>query len=245
MIKSLKSLKAFKKELISLLILTGFVYLGGLILHLFIVYGITGGLHTTPIFPQASLISLLTVTLFWIVAGPVTLRKNFMLAVSMSTTRRNYILTELCQTGLCSLILYAVCFLLYRLEDVILIPLFYPDFPRETELSFFTALFGSASSGIFWALAFAGVALGIRLLLGSLLIRLGQLLFWIIWGVWMCAFIFISSLNNKVIASIEQAVDYAAGLLNGHLIPLLCCTAGLIIACIGVCLLKRQEVRCI
>lgn len=240
----IKSLKSFKKELISLLILTGIVYLGGLIIHQIIVHGISEGLHTPPLFPLAQ-ISLVTTALMWIVSGPFSVRKNFMLAVSMSTTRKNYILTELFQTVLCSLILYAVGFLLKQLEDGILIPLFYPDYPRPRYFSFFTTLFDSISSGIFWILAFAGVALGIRLLLGSLFIRIGQILFWILWGVWMCACMFFSSLDSSVIASIEQVVDYAGGLLNGHLIPLLCCTAGLIIACIGVCLLKRQEVRCI
>lgn len=235
----------FQKNLASSLIITGLVYLAGIILNLIVVYGIIGGLHDTSIFPTASLLSLLTTALIWIVVGPFTLRKYFTLAISMSTTRKNYILMELFQTVLCSLILYAVFFLLYQLENGILIPLFYSDFPRETDLSFFTALFGSVSSGIFWALAFTGTALGIRLLLGSLFLRFGQIIYWILWGIWMCVCLFFSTLDSKTAASMEQAVYHAGSLLNGHFIPLLFCGAGLGISCIGICLLKRQEVRCI
>lgn len=234
----------FQKNLVSSLILTGTVYLAGLVLYLVAIYGIIGGLHNTPIFPFASLISLLTAALIWIVTAPLALRRNFTLAVSMSTTRKFYILTELFQTVLCSLILYAVCYLLFRLEKGVLIPLFYPDFPR-LELPFFTTLFGSFSSGVFWALAFAGIALGIRLFLGSLLIRFGQILYWFLWGAWMCVCLLMSSLDSTTLASIEQSINHAGRLLNGCLIPLLCCTAGIVISCIGILLLKKQDVRSI
>ena len=232
-----------QKNFVSSLIITGLVYLIGLILNLIFVYEILGGLHDMPVFPLASTMSLISVAMFWIISGPFTVKKYFTLAISMSTTRENYILTELFQTVIGSLILYILCVLLFQLEDRVLIPLCYSDFSREPELPFFTALFGSFSSGIFWVLAFAAIVLGIRLFLGSLLIRFGQIIYWILWGIWMCASVFVSSMDNETLASWEHNIDYAGSLLHGHFIPLLCCAAGMIISCIGVCLLKRQDVR--
>lgn len=232
-----------QKNFVSSLIITGLVYLIGLILNLIIVYGILGGVHDTPVFPLASTMSLISVAMFWIIIGPFNVKKYFTLAISMSTTRENYILAELFQTVLGSLILYIICVLLFQLENRVLIPLCYSDFSREPELPFFTTLFGSFSSGIFWVLAFAAIALGIRLFLGSLFIRFGQIIYWILWGIWMCAGIFLSSMDSEAIASLEHNIDYAGSLLHGHFIPLLCCAAGMIISCIGVCLLKKQDVR--
>lgn len=232
-----------QKNFVSSLIITGLVYLIGLILNLIIVYGILGGVNDTPVFPLASTMSLISVAMFWIISGPFTVKKYFTLAISMSTTRENYILAELFQTVLGSLILYIICVLLFQLESRVLIPLCYSDFYREPELPFFTALFDSFSSGIFWVLAFAAIVLGIRLFLGSLLIRFGQIIYWILWGIWMCASVFLSSMDNETLASWEHHIDYAGNLLHGHFIPLLCCAAGIIISCIGVCLLKKQDVR--
>ncbi|MDE6531831.1 MAG: hypothetical protein K2K96_13835 [Lachnospiraceae bacterium] len=232
-----------QKNFVSSLIITGLVYLIGLILNLIFVYGILGGLHDIPVFPLASTMSLISVAMFWIISGPFTVKKYFTLAISMSTTRENYILTELFQTVLGSLILYILCLLLFQLENGILIPLCYSDFPRTLELPFFTTLFGSFSSGIFWVLAFAAITLGIRLFLGSLLIRFGGIIYWVLWGIWMCASIFLSSMDSEALASWEHNIDYAGSLLHGHFIPLLCCAAGMIISCIGVCLLKKQDVR--
>ncbi len=196
-----------------------------------------------PVFPLGSTMSLISVAMLWIISGPFIVKKYFTLAISMSTTRENYILTELFQTVLGSLILYIICFLLFQLENSVLIPLCYSDFSREPDLPFFTALFGSFSSGIFWVLAFAAIVLGIRLFLGSLLIRFGQIIYWILWGIWMCASVFVSSMDNETLASWEHNIDYAGSLLHGHFIPLLCCAAGMIISCIGICLLKKQDVR--
>ncbi len=123
--------------------------------------------------------------------------------------------------------------------------LFYPDSSKEFLFPFFAALFGSFSSGIFWVLAFAAIALGIRLFLGSLLIRFGQIIYWVLWGIWMCASIYLSSMDNEEMALLEHNIDYAGSLLHGHFMPILCCAAGMIISCIGICLLKKQEVRCI
>ena len=232
-----------QKNFVSSLIITGLVYLIGLILNLIIVYGILGGVNDTPVFPLASTMSLISVAMFWIISGPFTVKKYFTLAISMSTTRENYILAELFQTVIGSLILYIICVLLFQLESRVLIPLCYSDFYREPELPFFTALFDSFSSGIFWVLAFAAIVLGIRLFLGSLLIRFGQIIYWILWGIWMCASVFLSSMDNETLASWEHHIDYAGNLLHGHFIPLLCCAAGIIISCIGVCLLKKQDVR--
>lgn len=232
-----------QKNFISSFIITGLVYLIGLILNLIFVYGILGGQHDMPVFPLASTMSLVSVAMLWIISGPFTVQKHFTLAISMSTTRENYIRTELLQTILGSLILYIICFLLFQLENSILIPLCYSDFSRESELPFFTTLFGSFSSGIFWVLAFAAIVLGIRLFLGSLLIRFGRIIHWIIWGIWMCASIFLSNMDREEIASLEHNIDYAGSLLHGHFMPLLCCAAGMIISCIGVCLLKKQDVR--
>lgn len=232
-----------QKNLVSTLILTGLVYLAGFILNLIVVYGLAGGLHDTAIFPLASITSLLSGFMIWIIIETIALKKDFTLAVSMSTTRKCYILTEIYQTVLGSLILYAVCFLLFQLENGIWIPLCYPGFPREPELPLFTTLFGSFSSGVFWVLAFAGVTLGIRLFLGSLFIRFGQIMYWIIWGVWVCAVIFFSHLDSAVLAAFEQTVYHAETLLHGHFLPLLCFAAGMIISCIGVCLLKKQDIR--
>ncbi|MDE6744541.1 MAG: hypothetical protein K2J95_11735 [Lachnospiraceae bacterium] len=232
-----------QKNFVSLLIITGLVYLIGLILNLIFMYGILGGLHDMPVFPLASTMSLISVAMFWIISGPFTVTKYFTLAISMSTTRENYILTELFQTVLGSLILYILCFLLFQLENSVLIPLCYSGFSREPELPFFTALFGSFSSGIFWMLAFAAIVLGIRLFLGSLLIRFGLIIYWILWGIWMCASIFLSSMDSEEMASLEHHIDYAGSLLHGHFMPLLCCAIGIIISCIGICLLKKQDVR--
>ncbi len=235
-----------QKNFVSLLTITGLVYLIGLILNLIIMYGILGGLRDTPVFPLASTMSLISVAMFWIISGPFTVKKYFTLAISMSTTRENYILAELFQTVLGSLILYIICVLLFQLENGVLIPLCYSEFSREQpEIPFFTTLFGSFSSGIFWVLAFAAIALGIRLFLGSLLIRFGQIIYWVLWGIWMCASIYLSSMDNEEMALLEHNIDYAGSLLHGHFIPLLCCAAGIIISCIGICLLKKQEVRCI
>lgn len=233
-----------RENLVSPLIVTGLVYLIGLISNLIFEYGlIIDGLQNTPVFPLASTISLISVAMFWIISGPFTVKKYFTLSISMSTTREKYILSESFQTVLGSLILYIICFLLFQLEDRILIPLCYSGFPRESELPFFTTLFGSFSSAIFWGLAFAAIVLGIRLFLGSLLIRFGQIIYWILWGIWMCASIFLSSMDSEKMASLEHHIDYAGSLLHGHFIPLLCCAAGIIISCIGVCLLKKQDVR--
>lgn len=198
-----------------------------------------------PVAPLGSTMSLLSVTTLWIIGGPFTVKKYFSLAISMSTTRENYILMELFQTVLGSLILYIICFLLFQLEYNVLIPLCYPHSPKESAFPFFAALFGSFSSAFFWSLAFAAIALGIRLFLGSLLIRFGQIIYWVLWGIWVCASILLSSMDNTARTAWEQTILYAASLLHGHFIPLLCCAAGVIISCIGICFLKKQDVRCI
>lgn len=229
-----------QKNIVSPLIVTGAVYLMGFLMNLLIVYGID---ETYTIVPLASMVSLLAAAMFWIVNGPIDLKKHFTLAISMSATRKNYLLMELCQSVFCVLILYAVCFLLFRLEDSVLIPLCFSGVSREPEAALFTVLFRDFSIGIFWVLAFMGVSFGIRLLLGSLLIRFGRILFWILWGIWMCAAYFFSSLDNAALSTLEQKIDYAAALLNGRCLPLLFCAAGIIISCIGALLLKKQDIR--
>lgn len=244
-----KNLKKYwnttKKNLVPSLIFTGLIYLAGFILELIIVYGIAGGSHDTSVFPLASMMSLLSGIMIWIIVGPVTVNRSFPLAVSMSTTRKNYILMELSGTVFGSLILYVLWFLLFRLETGMLIPLCYSDFLKEPEAPFFTALFGSFSSGIFWALAFAGVALGIRLLFGGLLIRFGQIVYWVLWGIWMCTAMLFSRMDSTILAALEKNIYNAVLLFHGHFLPLLCCAVGIVISCIGVCLLKKQEVRAI
>lgn len=233
-----------QKHFVSSLIITGLVFLIGLIFNLIMVYGILGGLRSMPVFPLGSILSSVSVATLWIVGGPFTVKKHFTLAISMSTTRENYILTELFQTILGGLILYIICSLLFQLENNILIPLSYHSgFSREPELPFFTTLFGSFSSAVFWMLAFVTIALGIRLFFGSLLIRFGQIIYWVLWGIWICACTFLACIDNDKAISWEHHIDYAGSLLHGHFIPLLCCAAGIIISCIGICLLKKQDVR--
>lgn len=234
-----------QKNIVSPLKVTGAVYLAGFLMNLLGVYGIgiIDGPISTSVFPLASIVSLLAVAMFWIINGPIDLKKHFTLAISMSSTRKNYLLMELFQSVFCVLILYAFCFLLFRLEDRVLIPLCFSGVPREPEAALFTVLFREFSIGIFWVLAFMGVSFGIRLLLGSLLIRFGRILFWILWGIWMCVACFFSSLDMTLLSYLERKISYAATLLDGRFLPLLFCAAGIIISCIGILLLKKQDIR--
>lgn len=226
-----------KKELIRLIAITGFSYIAGLLYDLIVIYYIIGGLQDISIIPMGCILSMIVGTSYWIIGNTVSLKTRFTLAVSMSITRKNYIRQEIIGTILGTLILCAMFFFLFWMETEIL----------EQELLFDTVcrnLFSGLPADLFYLAVIICFVTGIRLLFGFLILRFYQYVFWGIWAVCiicpaLAARIERSRFGKTLIANFQILnAQY-----HGYFLPFVMLITGILVSCIGIFLLKRQEIR--
>lgn len=236
------------KDLIRLIAITGFSYIAGLVYDFLTIRFIREGLNNLSVVPMGSILSMVIGAIYWFVGCTISLKTRFTIAISMSTTRKNYILQEVISTILGSLILCVMCIFLFWLESNIYIQSLYGGGPSGEVL-----LFDEVYRKIPWwmlsryfsvymvrFLAIICFIVGIRLFFGFFILRFQAYAFWIIWAV--------SMLWPPIHLRLSQMKFYLAyrnfyiNFPYRRYYPVLLIIS-ILITVIGICLLKRQEIR--
>lgn len=234
-----------KKDLIRLIAITGFSYIAGLLYDFTNIYFITEGSSNFSVVPMGSILSVTIGAIYWVLGSTISLKTRFTLAVSMSTTRKNYIIQEIISTILGSLILCAMCIFLFWLETEVYIHLLYGGVPSGDVLLFdevYRNLSPELSLNMIRLLVIICFIVGIRLFFGFIILRFQSYAFWIIWAVgmlWPALYVRLERTKfYKVLCDIY--LDLFAPYRKYF--PLLLISS-ILITVIGIYLLKRQEIR--
>lgn len=241
---------ATKKELITAFAAIGTAYAAGFLLNVLITF-ILGDGNTYYSDPIGSICSLITGLVIWVFAGSSAMRKRFTLTVSMSNTRSSYIRQELfCAVG-GSLFLMSVWCLFFCAEYLFIsyshweymyttllsvnssllngFPDFYDHILNYSYLQNFTNIAGLGTFLLYF-LSVYSLIIGCRMLLDSLLLRFGNIVFWIL------------LLSCLVILSIEGAIDTIIIFISLEFSWLVILLLGILLSLIGIRIMKRQEV---
>lgn len=194
----------------------------------------------------ATFLALLAVGAVIVVAGGIGMQGDFYMAVSMSHTRRSFLVEEGAVSALLTLIGLLLGYVLYRL-DLMLLHICYSDVPIDKELDM-RPVFGFLLKNPINLLCVLMAFIALRLLIGALYLRFGQ---WAFWGIWLATMTLAMGVSkmghlqhtNDTVLQVMNTIPELAAQLGGMFFQMCGIVLSLVAIVIAAVLLRKQEVK--